>query len=284
VIEVSEGDLVVGALGLRAATLEVVGDWREIGDDRQLQLLSRAGVLGRCTSASVSGRQEVFGLRYLGHPARGGSPLNMADTVPDIAPRGFDTPTVMILGTSMSAGKTTAAKAIIRGLARRGLRVAGAKLAGVGRRRDILAMDDAGAVATFDFVDAGLPSTVVPVERYERALDHVLSLIAHAEPDVLVAEAGASPLEAYNSDRVAYRLADHARLTMLCASDPYAVVGLMQAFDITPDVVGGRATSTSTGAALVRRLVDVETVDLFEPAEVERLDATVAAALELNDD
>ncbi|MDH3225813.1 MAG: hypothetical protein OEM67_01825 [Thermoleophilia bacterium] len=281
-LTLESGDLFVGALGVRAATLEVVGDWRKIGDDRRLDLLNRAGVLGRCTSASVAGRRDVIGLRYVGHIAPGGSALNMQDTVPELAPRRFAVPTIMILGTSMSAGKTTAAKAIVRGLDRRGLRVAGAKLAGVGRLRDTLAMGDAGAAATFDFVDAGLPSTVVPIEWYERALEHVLTAIAHAEPDVLVAEAGASPLEVYNSGVAAQRLAEHSRMTVLCASDAYAVVGLRQAFDLRPDVVGGRATSTSAGAALVKKLVDVETVDLFDSAEVARLDEMVAVALGLS--
>ncbi len=284
ILEVAEGDLVIGALGVRAATLEVVGDWREIGDDRLLDLLSRAGVLGRCTSASAHGRRDVFRLRYTGHVASDGGALNMADTVPDLAPQSFRVPTIVVLGTSMSAGKTTAAKAIIRGLTRRGLRVAGAKLAGVGRQRDILAMEDAGAVATFDFVDAGLPSTVVSVERCERAIDHVLTAISRSGPDVLVAEAGASPLEPYNSDLVARRLAEQTRMTMLCASDPYAAVGLMQAFELTPDVVAGRATSTSAAVALLRRLTEVEPVNLFEPADVLRLDEIVASALGLDGD
>jgi hypothetical protein len=279
ILEIGVGDRVAGALGRRAATLEVVGDWAEIGDDGGMDLLTRAGVLGRCTSASIVGRRDVVRLRYTGHVMAGRAPLNMADTVPALAAREFAVPTILILGTSMSAGKTTAARAIVRALDRRGLRVAGAKFAGVGRRRDILAMADAGAVETFDFVDAGLPSTVVPAARFADALDHLLTRIAEVEPDVLVAEAGASPLEPYNSDAVARRLAPHARMTVLCASDPYAVLGLMRAFDLTPDIVAGFATSTSAATALVRKLADVETVDLFDSADVARLEGRLVGAV-----
>ena len=48
--------------------------------------------------------------------------------------------------------------------------VIGTKLTGAGRYRDILAMQDAGADYIFDFVDAGLPSTVVSEREYRRAL------------------------------------------------------------------------------------------------------------------
>ena len=54
----------------------------------------------------------------------------------------------------------------------------GAKLTGAGRYRDILAMQDAGADHIFDFVDAGLPSTVVPESEYRPALRNLLSRMA----------------------------------------------------------------------------------------------------------
>ena len=39
-IEVMEGDLIVGAFGTRAATLEAVGDWRSIDDSGELNALT----------------------------------------------------------------------------------------------------------------------------------------------------------------------------------------------------------------------------------------------------
>ena len=45
--EMVRGDVLVGALGRRAATLEGVGDWREIGPDLELDALTSAGLFGK---------------------------------------------------------------------------------------------------------------------------------------------------------------------------------------------------------------------------------------------
>jgi hypothetical protein len=264
-VPLQPGDRLIGALGRRAATLEIVGDWTEVGDDLVLDTLTIAGVLGRVTSAAVDAG-PIARLRYLGHAAYDGEPQTMTGSVEPVAPRTLDVPTVLIIGTSMAAGKTVSAVAIVRELKALGLRVAGTKVSGVGRYRDTLAMRDAGADFIADFVDAGLPSTAVPRSEYEPALATLASKLAAAEPDVLVAEAGASPLEPYNAD-VAVELLEHAvQLTVLCASDPYAVVGVMQAFGTRPDLVSGRATSTEAGRALVDRLVGIPSLNMLEEA------------------
>jgi len=41
-VRVEPGDWVVGALGDRAATLEGVGSWRDVGDDGQMHALTSA--------------------------------------------------------------------------------------------------------------------------------------------------------------------------------------------------------------------------------------------------
>ena len=64
----------------------------------------------------------------------------MEDRVPPAPERVLGLPVVLIVGTSMSAGKTTSARAIVRLLREDGLTVIGAKLTGAGRYRDILAI------------------------------------------------------------------------------------------------------------------------------------------------
>ena len=66
--------------------------------------------------------------------------------------------TVLISGNII--GKTQVAAELTRQFTRTGWRVAAAKLSGVACQRDLLAMEDNGAVATASFVDCGLPSTV----------------------------------------------------------------------------------------------------------------------------
>jgi hypothetical protein len=279
-VEIVPGDVIVGALGRRMATLEAVGDWEAVGEDLEMQTLTAGGLLGRCTSASVP-PPRMASVRYLGHAARDDSPLAMADFVPAVPERELNAAIVLIVGTSMEAGKTVAAKAIVRALKRAGVKVAAAKLTGVARYRDILAVADAGADAFADFVDAGLPSTAVPAEQFEPALRLLLSRIAQSDPDVLVAEAGASPLEPYNGDVAVKLLGDRVRCTVLCASDPYAVVGVMSAFGIAPDLVSGRATSTEAGVNLIQRLCDVEALNLLDLRSQPRLGEILDARLGL---
>jgi hypothetical protein len=279
-VGVGPGDAVVGALGTRAATLEAVGDWRDVGDDLRFQGLTSAGVFGRCTSRAIT-LQPLVTYEYGGHVILGAEPVRMADFVPpapaDAGP--FTLPTILLIGTSMDAGKTVAARAIIRRLKRRRMGVAGAKLSGVGRYRDILRMQDAGADAIFDFVDAGLPSTICPQPEFARALRPLLARIGASGADVLVAEAGASPLEPYNGETVLRELEPSLRLVVLCASDPYAVVGVMEAFGLKPDVVSGRATSTEAGIALVERLAGIPALNMLDPDAEARLDALLEERL-----
>jgi hypothetical protein len=262
-VEVVEGDLVIGALGVRAATLGAVGDWREIGPDGEMEALTSAGLLGRSTSVGWN-TPPLTRLTYRGHVIREGKKLGMKDFVPSVHIRPYQCPTIVIIGTSMEAGKTGAAKVIIRQLEDMGLRVVGAKLSGAGRNRDILAMADAGAAAVYDFVDVGLPSSVCPEEEYREDLRKLLTMISSEKPDVVVAEAGASPLEPYNGATVMAEIGDNRRCTVLCASDPYAVVGVVKSFDITPDIVSGIATNTTAGIELIRKLTGLEALNIID--------------------
>ncbi len=257
------GDRLIGALGTRAATLEVVGDWQAIGDDLRMQTLTAAGVLGVCTSASLQS-PTLANVGYLGHAMRDGEVCTMQGFVEPFEQRELRAPVILIIGTSMDSGKTVAAVAMIRELVAMGMRVAGAKVTGVGRYRDTLAMRRAGAEMIADFVDVGLPSTVVPPGEYEAALRLLCSKLAASEPDVVVIEAGASPLEPYRGDIAMRFLADTVTLTVLCASDPYAVMGVMSAFGMRPDLVSGRSTSTEAGIELIRRLVGVPALNMLD--------------------
>lgn len=262
-VEVVPSDLIVGALGRRTATLRIVGDWRAVDDDR-LDALTVSGVLGRCTSAAIP-PPPMSKLRYVGHALRDGERVTMSGCVDRSTSAELTAPVVLLTGTSMQAGKTTTGKALIRRLKRMGVRVTGTKLTGVGRYRDILSFADAGADHVLDFVDAGLPSSATEKGVYEDALRQLLSMIAATEPDVVIAEAGASPLEPYNGETAIRILGDRVRLTVLSASDPYAVAGVIQAFGSSPDLVAGWAASNSAAIELVDRLTGLPAVSALDP-------------------
>jgi len=279
-VEVVEGDLIVGAFGVRYATLETVGGWQGIGHDRLMEALTGAGLFGKATSRSAL-LPSLLSLAYKGHVLIGERKATMRDYVPDVPVREFALPVVLLVGTSMSAGKTTSAKVIVRLLREAGLTIVGAKLTGAGRYRDILSMQDAGAEHIFDFVDAGLPSTVVPEKGYRKVLRHLLSRIAAADADVLVAEVGASPLEPYNGAAAIEEIGPNVRCTVLSASDPYAVTGVTSAFGNRPDLVTGLATSTSAGIELVEKLSGIKALNVLDRNSLPKLKAILKDTLGL---
>ncbi len=272
------GTAVVGAFGVRRATLEAVGDWQSIRSDGLMEDMTNAGFFGRVTSQSVL-IPPLPRLAYQGHATRDGKKVCMGDFVSAVAPRPYRCPTILIIGTSMSAGKTTVARAIIHLLKEMGHRVVGTKLTGAGRYRDILSMQDAGADAIFDFVDAGLPSSVLPPEEFRTALRQLLSLIAAQSPDVVVAEAGASPFEPYNGAVVLDEIAEQVKFTVLCASDPYAVIGVSQSFGLRPDIVSGITTNTTAGIDLVEKLAQVPALSLTAEDALDKLRPLLSAVL-----
>ena len=260
--QVLDGDMIIGAFGKRSATLEGTGDWEAIKEDGELNALTSAGLFGKVTSLSPV-VPMLMHLKYRGHVLRDGHKVTMAQFCGKFEPRELNVPVVLMIGTSMSSGKTSSGRVIIHELKRRGLKVTAAKLTGAARYRDVLSFGDAGADHIVDFVDAGLPSSVCDPEQYKLALSKMLSKIAATDPDVVVAEAGASPLEPYNGSLAMEALDRNIRMMVLCASDPYAVLGVQQAFGREPDLVCGPAANTDAGIELVKKLCGVQALNLL---------------------
>jgi len=180
------------------------------------------------------------------------------------------------VGTSMSAGKTTSARIVTNLFKRGGYKVVGAKLTGAGRFKDILAIKDVGADAVMDFVDVGLPSSIYPEDKYKVFLRQLLSRIQHQNADVAIIEIGASPLEPYNGDIAINAIRKQIKCTILAASDPYAVHGLMKAFDLVPDLVTGIASNTLAGEKMVEKLCNVRALNLIDADTTEELKAILS--------
>jgi len=277
-VDMMVGDRIIGAFGRRAGTMEAVGDWKAIGKDGRLEALTGAGLLGKATSVSMM-IPRLMSLEYEGHVHVDGAPRCMDDYIAPVTTSKFNVPVILMVGTSMSAGKTTAGRVIVHELKNQGLRVVGAKLTGAGRFRDIMSYSDAGAAAIVDFVDAGLPSTIVPEERFREAMNYMLCRMAAEKPEVVVVEAGASPLEPYNGDLCIRALRKHIAFVALCAWDPYSVVGVREAFRLQPDIVTGPTTNTTAGITLAEKLTGIPALNLMNPESLPQLRQLLDAAL-----
>jgi hypothetical protein len=257
---VNQGDIVVGALGHRKALLGYSGHLPEtLAVGSIVQILNIGGVLGICDSANPDVGApfdcEVLGTvlhfpylaERIGVPARVGAGKLDADVILDT--RGV--PVVALAGTCMDSGKTAAACAIVGRLRHLGLHVAACKATGVSLRRDILAMEDAGAAETMIFSDLGVVTTTAANgPALTRAL---LSSLAVHRPDVIVIELGDGLLGAYGVEAILTDPTIRAAFTavVLCANDPVAAWGgckiLREQYGIEPAVVTGPATDNAVG-------------------------------------
>jgi hypothetical protein len=257
---VNQGDVVVGALGHRKALRGYSGHLpRKLVPGDTIQLLNIGGVLGICDSANPDVGPpfdcEVLGtvlqFPYLGErigiPARAGARLLDANSKLDT--RGV--PVVALAGTCMDSGKTAASCAIVGRLRHLGLQVAACKATGVSLRRDILAMEDAGASDTMIFSDLGIVTTTA--DNGPALTRELLTTLATRHPDVIVLELGDGLLGAFGVEAILSDAAIREALTVvvLCANDPVSAWGgtriLREQFGIEPAVVTGPATDNAVG-------------------------------------
>jgi len=263
--KVSKGDIIVGALGHRRALFGYSGHIPasvKAGDI--IQVLNIGGVLGVVESVNPEkGRPfdaRVIGVvlqfPYLGErigvPARVGyqrlnydAPLNT---------RGV--PVVAMAGTCMEAGKTAAACSIVARMRHRGLHVHAFKATGVSLRRDILAMEDAGARRSMIFTDLGVVTTTA--KNGPAITRSLLTAMSEGKPDLIIFELGDGLLGAYGVEAILASPDIKAALTsvVLCANDPVAAWGgvklLREKFGIEPAVVTGPATDNAVGVDIIR--------------------------------
>jgi hypothetical protein len=271
---VTMGDIVVGALGHRKALRGYSGrlpDELTIGD--HVQILNIGGVIGICESANpdvgAPFNCEVLGtvleFPYLGErigvPARAGFSTLDKDAVLLMN----DVPVVALAGTCMDSGKTAAACAIVGRLRHLGQNVAACKATGVSLRRDVLAMEDAGATDTMIFSDLGVVTTTA--ENGPALTRSLLTSLASKKPDVIVLELGDGLLGAYGVAAILSdaQIRDALTAVVLCANDPVSAWGgtkiLRDEFGIEPAVVTGPATDNDVGVQQIAERLSLPAIN-----------------------
>ena len=289
---VKRGDVVAGALGHRQALFGYAGHLpQKLVPGDTVNLLNMGGVIGICDSVNPDLGPpfacEVLGtvLRFphlgerVGEPARiGEQPLD-----PNAALDVRGVPVVALVGSCMNAGKTAAACALVRELVHDGLAVDGLKTTGVSLRRDVLAMEDAGARRTALFTDLGVVATTA---KNSAAVTRTLltRLAAAPAPDLMVVELGDGLLGAYGVDAILADAEVRGAFTavVLAANDPVAAWGgveiLRRDYGIEPVAVTGPATDNLVGTRLIEERVGVPAVNARTDAA--RLAEVVRSACE----
>lgn len=254
-----KGDVIAGVLGERQALKGFVGaipERIEAGDI--LHILNMGGVIGLCRSANADFGKPLQ-VRVLGAALVNGAPANIAHNA--IAWRTNlpqSAPIILMSGTCMNAGKTTAACEVIRVLTSRGYRVAAAKLAGVATQRDILNMLDHGAIRAMSFSDAGLPSTTHTDTCIVPAAKGILAELNKERPDAIVVEFGDGIMGHYGVDLLLKdrELMGHVKSHILCANDLVAAWGgilFLENLGVQVDCISGPATDNSAGVDYIEK-------------------------------
>lgn len=258
------GDVVAGMLGFRNALHGYVGHVPDaVAPGDELNILNLGGVIGQCTSFNPDVgrpyRLEILGavMHYPTFGVREPRPLVLERSpalddpqLPKALP-----PVVLVVGTAMNAGKTTAICEVLRHLKRTGRKVAAAKCTGVSLLRDTLEMRDFGAAKIMSFMDLGVVTTAAPDgPPVTRA---IIAALAQENPDVILLELGDGILGTYGVAEILSDPGIRATLTatVLCASDPVGAWGgvhlLKTRFGISPCALTGPVSDNKGGTSAV---------------------------------
>jgi Domain of unknown function (DUF1611_C) P-loop domain len=181
------GDLIVMPCGARYAPDQFEG-LAEIDPDG-CDMLAGGGCLGRMIwrHDRMKGPTRVQPLGRLVDAA--GKVLTTEGFALPRAERASTIPLIVVVGTAMNSGKTTATVALTHGLTRAGWKVAALKGTGTGSSGDVNEYDDAGAAYVGDFTDAGMVTTYLePLERVKAGIRDLLAAAEASGAEVAVME------------------------------------------------------------------------------------------------
>jgi len=181
-------------------------------------------------------------------------------------------PYIVVVGTSMNGGKTTAVASLAHGLTRSGMNVAAIKATGTGAFGDFNAFHDAGASCVLDFTDAGMATTYrQPMERIEDACDTLLVHAANQGAEIAVVELADGLFQAETRRLLeASRVRDGLSGILFAAPDAMSAVAgatLLRELGLEPMAVTGKVSQSplavreAQGACPVRVLTREDLCD-----------------------
>ena len=277
---IQDGDVIVGTLGHRDALLGYSGslpNHLEVGSI--VQILNMGGVMGICKSynpdvgppfdCEVLG--SVLSFPYLGERVGITSRVGLYPYQDSIKIKKFNIPVIAIAGTCMDSGKTVAACSLISRLRKMNLSVNACKATGISLRRDILAMEDAGAIRTMIFSDFGIVST--SVNNASSLTKLLLNHLSEDSPDIIVIELGDGLMGSYGVESILKDKAikDILSSVILCANDPVAAWGgtklLRERYNIEPSLITGPATDNTAGSEIINKTLNLKAINALSDGQ-----------------
>jgi hypothetical protein len=273
--KISKGDVIAGVFGERRALQGFAGIIPEkAAEGDVLHVLNIGGVVGKAVS-----HNRAYGpplrVEFLGIAEHDGKSLNIQDRAlktSNVVPASWNVPLVVVSGTSMNSGKTEVAAKLAQELSWKGNRVCAVKASGISALKDMLNMEDHGAVAALSFLDFGYPSTVrsmdVPI-----ITKGALEEMKQYEPDVVIVELGDGLLGDYGALDF-YKdeeLRGAIRCNVVCALDPvgaWGIANIMKEHGIPVHLISGPVTDNVVGIDFVNSLGLQGLNALYQKAEL----------------
>ncbi len=263
--KIKKGDIIAVALGQRMALKGFTGTLpKSLKPNDIIHLLNFGGIAGECTSANTKEVGNPLRIRILGGITRNGKQLNINQKTLYLPQKTMKSkiPLIITTGTSMDSGKTTVATEITKSLTRMGMKLAGAKLTGVGAMRDLYKMQDYGVYNAVSFVDAGITSTAnIDDEMMVDVARGALDYLSKDNPDAIMVEFGDGLMGRYGVNAIIKtpEIQKNVRLHIGCASDPVGAIGLARGcaeIGLPIDVMSGPVPDNIVGKMTIKRIDD----------------------------
>ncbi len=267
------GDMIVLACGARYAPDQFEG-FAEI-DPEGADLLAGGGCLGRMVARNELIKPATRMLPLGRLLDADGQPVNLDRFALPAIPCDDEIPVIVVLGTAMNSGKTTATAQLALGLRRAGYKVAALKGTGTGAFGDFNEYSDTGAHWVADFTDAGMVTTYrEPLERVKTGLACLLGHAAEQGCDLAVMEIADGLFQRETGALVAdpWFRQRMAGLIFACGDAVAAAGGVAELarHGLRPDALTGIISCSPMAAAEALAATGVQVLrksDLADPAE-----------------
>jgi hypothetical protein len=270
-----KGDIVAVALGNRKALKGFIGEMPknlQVGDN--IHILNLGGVSGICTSANLKEVGKPLPVKVLGAITDGQKPISTYDFKKFDLKQSLesDRPLIVVSGTCMNVGKTTAACEILKASNQAGIKVLAAKLAGVAAMKDTENMKDYGAIESVSFLDAGLTSTVQDDDQLSlQATKGAIDYLSKQDSDFILIEFGDGVygeygvMEILSDPQIQKNIVAHIG----CAHDP---MGAMKLAEVCKEIgaslhlISGPVTDNQVGIDFIQNKIGIPAFNSFSSA------------------
>lgn len=239
-------------------------------DFKEVDLMARSGLLGKVISKSPM-VVDPTRVRVIGYVCdKNNKTINTTD-YSLIKPKKTEkkwprAKMILVCGTSMNSGKSTAAFSACRTLKNFGHTVRAVKVTGTASLKDILGMNDAGAKQVADFTYLGYPSTYLLPKKDLLNIFNTLDLKYANNPKKYFVVEFADGINQRETALLLQNEDVRKRIHRLifCASDAFGAVGglkiLEENFKLKPDAISGICSSSPLH---MKEIKDFSNVPMF---------------------